>query len=456
MNPLAYFAMVAIPVLVFLVAGCLKVRAASTEARVGGGGESVTPESSTSDQRADMAQRLEQLAATDPPQGLPTIGAMCYEPTALPASAEYVCPECGARTQYGVDEALVVKEELPACRREVKEIPVLRVRLDETTFCRKCSPKAKDPKLALLIRYRGQSEPLRVEGVGWDDLKLLREFLEGSDRHKGERDAETALVDHVGRLRVLLGFPEHWTKAETSAQLAELSAAPVPTDLNTMGAMCYKPAAPAQRTEYVCPTCGERTVYSGALASTVERDLASCRRLIASLPLLDASLDESQFCRKCSPEVTAPQLTLVVRYVDGAEKRATPVTPEDLVLLREFERGQTKHEGPMGRETPLLEHRARLGELLGLIAPPTGPDAPRNAMCYAAGPRPQSVGYLCPDCGERTLYPMELAAFFHEELPALRRARGADRLDESPLCRSCRPEATDEEIAVVLRGDVSA
>lgn len=456
MNPLAYLALIAIPALVFVLAGCLKVRAAAAETTAARGGESVAPESSTVDQRADMAQRLELLAATDPPEGLPTIGAMCYEPVALPTSAEYVCPQCGARTRYGRDEAQIVEEELPACRREVKAIPVLRVRLDESAFCRKCSPKAHDPKLALLIRYRGQPEPVRIEGVSWDDLKLVREFLEGSDRHTGERDGASALVDHVGRLRVLLGFPEHWTRAETEAQLRELAEAPPPTDLNTMGAMCYKPAAPAERTEYVCPTCGERTVYSGAAAWTVERDLASCRRLVAALPLVDAALDESQLCRKCSPDVTTPQLTLIVRYEDGSESRSTPVGPEDLVLLREFERGQTRHEGPMGAESPLLEHRARLEELLGLAAPPAGPPGPRNAMCYAAPPTMHNVGYLCPDCGERTLYPTEFAGFLREELPALRRAHGADRLDESALCRACRPEATDEEIAAALRGDVHA
>jgi hypothetical protein len=45
------------------------------------------------------------------------------------------------------------------------------------------------------------------------------------------------------------------------AKLDELAEQPGPKDLKR-GAMCYSIAPPPNREEYICPKCGERTLYA--------------------------------------------------------------------------------------------------------------------------------------------------------------------------------------------------
>ncbi|MGD0094416.1 MAG: hypothetical protein ABSE73_31295, partial [Planctomycetota bacterium] len=91
-------------------------------------------------------------------------------------------------------------------------------------------------------------------------------------------------------------------------------------------ACCYKMSAPPTTFDYLCPRCGERTLYAlPPNASEKERaavvdatfvlnvQLEGCRRALAAIRDLPVELDESQFCRKCSPAVEKPELVLVVR-----------------------------------------------------------------------------------------------------------------------------------------------
>jgi hypothetical protein len=78
------------------------------------------------------------------------------------------------------------------------------------------------------------------------------------------------------------------------------------------------------------------------------------------------TLDESQFCRKCSPEVKDPKLVLQIVYADGKPQTVVGVSPDDLTLLTELFSGKLVHDGGMSGEKPLKNYSKRLQELLGI------------------------------------------------------------------------------------------
>jgi predicted RNA-binding Zn-ribbon protein involved in translation (DUF1610 family) len=76
-------------------------------------------------------------------------------------------------------------------------------------------------------------------------------------------------------------------RAAVRAMLKRLADAPPPTKL-AVGAMCYVVSPAPPRVDYICPKCGERTLYDSSkvatekpydmgIAWTVERELPQCR-----------------------------------------------------------------------------------------------------------------------------------------------------------------------------------
>ncbi|HOX43304.1 MAG TPA: hypothetical protein PK668_06890 [Myxococcota bacterium] len=162
------------------------------------------------------------------------------------------------------------------------------------------------------------------------------------------------------------------SRDEVAARLRALAASEPPKNLE-MGAMCYDMAGPPPTADYVCPKCGQRTQYSreGGLTMLLTYELQGMRAQVKSLKGLDATLDESELCRKCSPSVQTPELVLRVRYTEPSggkfeEHRVRGVRPRDLTLLQEFLGGTPKHTGEQGRESPLRDHLPRIRELLGV------------------------------------------------------------------------------------------
>lgn len=158
------------------------------------------------------------------------------------------------------------------------------------------------------------------------------------------------------------------SRADIQQKLQKLWATPTPKELKP-GATCYMVALPPKRAEYVCPTCGEKTLYTDAATRTVDWDLQTARRTLTGLQKLaeqSISLDESQFCRKCSPDVKVPKLVLRINYEAGQPHTFVGVIPTDLQLLEEFFAGKLVHDtGPHG-ETPLRNQIPRIQELLGV------------------------------------------------------------------------------------------
>jgi hypothetical protein len=159
------------------------------------------------------------------------------------------------------------------------------------------------------------------------------------------------------------------TRAQLAEKLRKLGETPAPADLK-MGASCYDMAAPSDTADFVCPRDGSRTSYSKniSLAGTV-RELPTLRQTAESLPGISASIDDSEFCRQCTPTApAAPKPILIVKLPDGTEKRTRGVGLRDLDILQEFLTGKLKHQGETGDETPLKDNLPRIRELLGISA----------------------------------------------------------------------------------------
>lgn len=151
------------------------------------------------------------------------------------------------------------------------------------------------------------------------------------------------------------------------SRLEKLSFTPAPGNLN-MGAMCYKVAMNVKRIEFVCPVCGEKTIYpeKSHNAIYINNQLEKTRREIKKMKSFDIKLDETQFCKKCSPKTKNPKLFLVINYSDAKPSKVQIKNYNDIVLLREFLEGKIVHKYSSDRETPLRQHLPRIKELLGI------------------------------------------------------------------------------------------
>lgn len=142
-----------------------------------------------------------------------------------------------------------------------------------------------------------------------------------------------------------------------------------------MGAMCYDMAAPPERADYVCPRCGEKTLYARNDAAFVAWELDACRRefeILRKESDLALALDESSYCAHCSPSARLHRLALVVTYADGSSHTNAPVSCEDLRILRGFMKGRRDYETFNDGTRPLKEVMLRLRELLD-VAPDQAP-----------------------------------------------------------------------------------
>ena len=134
-------------------------------------------------------------------------------------------------------------------------------------------------------------------------------------------------------------------RSDVERALQKLAETPAPKNLSR-GALCYDSARKLYRSEYVCPKCGAKTLYAEDSPISVYQ-LPACRRLLTEVQKVSGrnlSLDESQFCRTCAPDVKAPQIILNVDYDDGKRLSVAAISTDDLTLLKEFFSGQLKHD----------------------------------------------------------------------------------------------------------------
>jgi hypothetical protein len=143
------------------------------------------------------------LAKSSPPTNLST-GAMCYKVAGPPNRVEYVCPTCGVKTLYTETEAFRVHRDLPACRATINTVNCLDIKLNESQFCRKCSPNFEHPSIGIIIKYKGDPKEQIIWGISRTDLDLLAEFCQGKNIHSDNNDFESPLKNYMNRLQELL------------------------------------------------------------------------------------------------------------------------------------------------------------------------------------------------------------------------------------------------------------
>jgi hypothetical protein len=165
--------------------------------------------------KAQIEEKLKKLATTPPPTEL-SFGAMCYDITAFnePKGSTYICPICGEKTHYKKSKLKdnwwniykTLEWGLPSCRRELAKVKGVNIWLDESQFCKHCSKDIEKPTLCLKVNIGGESDTTKTCEIDYEDLIVLQEFLNGSLKHKGSRDAEYPLVDSIDRIKKLLGI----------------------------------------------------------------------------------------------------------------------------------------------------------------------------------------------------------------------------------------------------------
>jgi hypothetical protein len=138
-----------------------------------------------------------------------------------------------------------------------------------------------------------------------------------------------------------------------------------------MGAMCYAAAMYPEVAEYVCPVCGEKTLYTDYNTEFVEWELQGCRRLFGEIEAvveMEIELDETQFCQYCSGgEIESPMLVLRITRDDGTVI-SNPVGQLDLMLLESFVKGRLFYYTWNDGQEPLRPHVDRIATLLGIEA----------------------------------------------------------------------------------------
>lgn len=136
-----------------------------------------------------------------------------------------------------------------------------------------------------------------------------------------------------------------------------------------IGAMCYDPASAPLVAEYVCPVCGEKTVYEDHHTEFVEWELQGARRLAESIngnTEFTVQLDETLFCGYCSSETDAdPSLLLRVVHSDG-EVVLNRISLDDLRKLESFLQGRLYWITYYDEHKPLQDEIERLQTLLGI------------------------------------------------------------------------------------------
>jgi hypothetical protein len=134
----------------------------------------------------------------------------------------------------------------------------------------------------------------------------------------------------------------------------------------TLGAMCYDMAMPARVTEYVCPECGEKTLYEEWcwLLQELPRSRALFEAVRDSLDI-SVALDETMLCSHCAPGAEQAYLVLETVSAEGDTVR-NEISQNDLVMLLSFLQGSLYYEDDFGGTFPLQPKAERIAQLLGL------------------------------------------------------------------------------------------
>jgi hypothetical protein len=168
--------------------------------------------------KSEIVKRLHNLAKMKPLEAEPFEG--CEINFAKPYDRfEYVCPKCEEKTLYAKENgdrigSHIEHWKIQGCRHAICKIRGAYVELDESEFCKKCSSDVESPKLNISVRFKWALSSHHVFDIRSEDLQLMAEFLEGSDKHILSLELanvlkvrEEPLQKYIDRLIVLLNVP---------------------------------------------------------------------------------------------------------------------------------------------------------------------------------------------------------------------------------------------------------
>jgi hypothetical protein len=119
--------------------------------------------------------------------------------------------------------------------------------------------------------------------------------------------------------------------------------------------------------EYVCPVCGEKTLYTNRVSGSWSAELEDCRRVFTTMPKRETlTLDESSFCKKCTPGTNAPALKLQIRFDNGTTNSVSGISGDDLRILKGFLSGKLDCPTENDGTTALKNKLPRLRKILGI------------------------------------------------------------------------------------------
>lgn len=156
-----------------------------------------------------------------------------------------------------------------------------------------------------------------------------------------------------------------YSSADIQQMLQKLSKTPIKDDLK-IGAMCYSRVMPSDTSAYICPVCGEKTIYGEYDEAVLRLEVPRCRSMVSLLPNT-LSLDERSFCKHCDPDPKrGPEMCLIVKLTDQEEHITCGVRENSLEMLLTFFRGETVRMGDTGGEIPLQDEISKIEYLLGV------------------------------------------------------------------------------------------
>lgn len=161
-----------------------------------------------------------------------------------------------------------------------------------------------------------------------------------------------------------------YSREELELKLRWIADNPVPRLKYESIPECYDQEMPSDTEDYICINCNEKSLYDRqVIGSSVDvvRDIYQCREIVEGIKEIDLRLDESQFCRICSPNIKNPELGIIVNYKNskGTFKKYG-INIDDLILIKEFLEGKLKREIDYYTEAPMKDYSDRIKELLNI------------------------------------------------------------------------------------------
>ena len=152
-----------------------------------------------------------------------------------------------------------------------------------------------------------------------------------------------------------------YSKKNIEDKLKILAKTSPPKEL-AIGAMCYSVSMPPDNAQYICPSCGEKTLYKRddykngiIIIDNCLQGIHQCRSGVEKIKGINIKLDESQFCKKCSTDIEEPQLCLLVNINNKKDTtKVCNINVKDINLINEFLHNEFKHKGSYDEELPLL------------------------------------------------------------------------------------------------------